>query len=432
VHRIVAAQLMRVLRGEVRRLIINIPPRHGKSELCSIRYPVFHLSKNPHTNTILACYAANLSTIFGRKARNVVSSLAYQRLFPGVHLARDVGTSGTHWALTNGSEFVASGLRGGITGKGADVIVVDDPYKDREQANSPRIREAVKDWYKDVVLTRLTYAGAVVIPMTRWHYDDLCGWLVREFPEQHYTVVSLPALMDQEPSELDPRHEGEALWPERFGVEMLRQRREEMGPISFNCLYQQRPTLGEQAILRVEWLVRDFQLPVERDLFERVVISWDTSFGAEDYSVGLVLGERQGNIYLLDLVRGRWNFPNIMKRASALHEKWNSDAVIVEQASSGHDVIAEFRQSSDMPIMGIKPHNSKEERAKAVSGRLEAGRVHVPSNAPWLADLFTELEQFPSGEHDDQVDALTQGVRYITKYAGYEEPLKEETACSTG
>jgi len=414
--------LERVIRGEITRLILNEPPRHGKSEQTSVRFPAYAMGKMPNLHMIIGSYASSLATGFGRKARNQVRSPVFKRLFPGVTLAKDIGTAGSHWALNTGSEFVAAGVGGGITGKGANIFVIDDPIKDRKQANSVVYREALKDWYRDVARTRLMPGGAIIIPMTRWHHDDLCGWLLREWPEEKWVVARLPAIQDQDPSEFDPRQPGQALWESQFSLDILKRTREEIGPNSFNCLFQQKPNKGATSILQIAWIQQDFDITM-LPRFSRVVASWDTAFEKGErnaYNVGTVWGDTGGEYYLIDVVRFRGVFPEVKKRMIALHEKHHTDAVLVEKAASGRDLLHELRVESEIPLIGIPVNRDKIQRADAVSGRFEAGRIHVPKHAPWLSDYFTELDEFPETAYKDQVDSTTQAIAWMSRHGAQE------------
>lgn len=421
-HWMVGDVLESVLRGERKRVIINEPPRHGKSEQSSVRFPPYAMAKNPGLNFILGSYAAGLATGFGRKARNQVRSAPFKRIFHGVSLARDVGTAGAHWALNTGGEFNAAGVKGGVTGKGAHIFGIDDPIKGRKQADSVIYREDLKDWYRDEVVTRLTPNGAVIISMTRWHHDDLCGWLLREWPDEDWFVLRLPAIQDMDPTVPDPRKPGQALWETMYNLKILEQLREEVGPNSWNCTFQQSPTRGARSILQTAWLVQDFDLDM-LPAFNKVTCSWDTAFEEgqqNDYNVGTVWGDTGFGYYLLDVVRMRATFPDIKRAMIALHEKWNSNAVLIERKASGHDLYHELRNLSDMPIIPIVPNQNKKLRAEGVSGRFEAGRIHIPRHAPWLSDCLTEMDQFPEGAYDDFVDSTTQAISWLTRYGGQE------------
>jgi len=407
-----------IVSGNTDRALVMLPPRHGKSDLCSTKAPPYYLQITDNSTMILASYAANLAIKLSKKARNNCASRVYSDI-TGLGLDSTYGRASDNWGLTNGSEFMAAGVGGSITGSGAKCFLIDDPYKNREQADSAVYREKLKDWYKDVALTRLTPDGAMVIIMTRWHYDDLVGWLLREWPEENWKIYRFPALQDVEPSALDPRRPGDALWQSRFSKEWLTRRREEIGPRSFNCLYQQTPSAGEGGILKVEWVVQDFSLKDPPE-FNRVVSSWDTAFekhSRADWTVGTVWGDTGTGYYLIDVYRGRWTFPVLRKVMLACQDNYKCNAVLVERAASGRDIIHELRDTSDMPVIAIKVTADKVQRADAVSGRFEAGRIHMPKSAPWLAPVFQEMEQFPDGKHDDIVDSMTQAVRWMTKYS---------------
>jgi len=350
--------------------------------------------------------------------------MMYQQIFRTT-LAKDSGTAASDWALDNGNAYVAAGVNGGVTGLGASVFLVDDPIKDRKQANSAVYRESLKDWFKEVALTRLTPNGSIVIIMTRWHHDDLVGWLLANGEADEWIILKFPAIRTEESNgdgqyEYDIREPGEALWPERYGLDKLERRREEMGFLSFNCLYQQDPQMGDDVIFKIEDFVRDFELN-DLPTFKRIISSWDTAFEAKktaDYSVGTVWGETETAYYLLDVVRGRWRFPQLRKKMVETHKRWNEDAVLIESKASGKDLLYALQDETNLPVQPVNPVVDKISRASAVSGRFEAGRVHVPISAPWLNAYLTEMEHFPAGGFDDQVDSTTQAIRWLSRYAG--------------
>ncbi len=407
-----------------------MPPRHGKSELCSRMFPPWYLGAyNGFQRSIIAAsYNAGLARSFGRVGRNFAATPMFKDIFDE-QLDKKSGAAASEWALTNGNIYSSAGVNGGITGLGASVFLIDDPIKDRKQADSPTYRENLKDWYKEVALTRLTPDGAMVIIMTRWHYDDLVGWLLNEWPEEEWDVLKFPAIQtehDLKERKYDHRKPNEALWPERFSHEYLQTLMEVMGPLSFNCLYQQDPKILGGQVLNINDLLYSFELGSPQEMmdkynFERYVTSWDTAFEnnrTADYSVGTVWGDTGKAYYLVDIIRGRWRFPQLKKKMATVQEKWNADAVLVEKKASGPDLIYELRDTTDLPLIAINPKGDKVSRAAAISGRVEAGRVHVPKNAPWMRLFLTEMEHFPNVDHDDQVDSFTQGVRWLTKYSG--------------
>lgn len=422
-HWTIGEYLQEVVHGNIDRLILCVPPRHGKSTLCSRFLPAWYLgtvSNGTERNIIAASYNMRLVRAFGRYARNIANSNLYYEIF-GEKLDRNSGTAAADWALTNQNAYAAAGVGGGITGLGADIFLIDDPIKDRKQANSPTYRENLKDWYKEVALTRLTPEGAMIIIMTRWHHDDLVGWLLSEWPEENWTVVKFPALQVEENGRpYDPRKVGEALWPDKFSEEILKRREEEMGPLEFNCVYQQDPKVAEGAVLNITDLIQDFELDKLPE-FKRIVSSWDTAFEktkTADYSVGIIFGETKNGYYVIDVIRGRWRFPELKQKMIATQLRWNADSVLIEAKASGKDLLYELRNETTMPIQPVNPTTDKVSRAAAISGRLEAGRVHIPKRAVWLRHFLTEMEHFPAVDHDDQVDAFAQGIRWMTRYGG--------------
>lgn len=425
-HKLIGDHLVKVASKEIKRLIIMMPPRHGKSELCSKTYPPWYLGyRNGDLRSIIAAsYNKNLARSFGRTGRNKVAGELYQEVF-GETLDRQAGTAAADWTLTNGNSYSAAGVAGGITGMGASVFLIDDPIKDRKQADSSTYREALKDWYKEVALTRLTPDGAMVIIMTRWHYDDLVGWLLTEpeWKSENFTVLKFPALQtehDLDERLYDKRKPGEALWPGQFSLDRLHELEEGLGPISFNCLYQQNPTVEGGAVLNINDLVADFDLDNLPE-FNRIISSWDTAFEnrkTSDYSVGTIWGDNGKNYYLLDIVRGRWRFPELKKKMISTNKRWNEDAVLIEAKASGKDLLYELIAETSLPVQSVNPVVDKVNRAAAISGRVEAGRVHIPKVAPWLRVFLTELEHFPKVDHDDQVDSFTQAIRWMSRYSG--------------
>jgi len=332
-HWVVGDHLQAVIDGACKRLIVCMPPRHGKSELCSRHFPPYYLGlRNGEERSIIASsYNTHLARTFGRSARNITRSMMYQQIFRTT-LAKDSGTAASDWALDNGNAYVAAGVNGGVTGLGASVFLVDDPIKDRKQANSAVYRESLKDWFKEVALTRLTPNGSIVIIMTRWHHDDLVGWLLANGEADEWIILKFPAIRTEESNgdgqyEYDIREPGEALWP-------------------------------------------------------------------------------------------RWRFPQLRKKMVETHKRWNEDAVLIESKASGKDLLYALQDETNLPVQPVNPVVDKISRASAVSGRFEAGRVHVPISAPWLNAYLTEMEHFPAGGFDDQVDSTTQAIRWLSRYAG--------------
>ncbi len=299
-HRIIVDKLEAVEKGLIRRLMIFLPPRHGKSLLATQFFPAWYLGRHPDQFIITASYGQELADDFGRKVRNLVGDPLHQSIFPGFRLAED-STSMRRFNTAAGGSYYAVGRGGPITGRGAHLLIIDDPLKDREEAQSETVRRNLHEWYTNVAYTRLQPGAAIVIVQTRWHEDDLAGRLLRE-PGSDWEGVSLPAIAEANESF---RRAGEALWPEKFPLGVLEQIRIAVGGATWASLYQQRPAAAEGAIFKREWVRTYREAPAS---FKKVVQSWDTAFktGAEnDYSVVTTWGTTDTGYYLLSLWRAR-------------------------------------------------------------------------------------------------------------------------------
>ena len=392
--------LDRVTAGEIRRLMIFVPPRHGKSELTTVRYPAWRLERAPETRVIIGCYNSTLAEVFGRSARRICSER--------IALSAD-RTSVGDWETTAGGGLRAVGVGSGVTGRGADVIIVDDPIKSREEANSQAYRDRVFNWWTDDLYTRLEPDAAIILILTRWHMDDLAGRILASEDAPNWTVVSLPAFAEAN----DPlgRTEGEALCPERFDEEALATIKAVQGS-SFEALYQQRPSALEGAIFKRDWW-RHYR---EGPTFSRIVQSWDTAFKAgeaNDFSVCTTWGETKAGWYLLDRWKRRVEFPALKVMAQTLFEQFKPSVVLVEDKASGQSLIQELKRDTRLPILAIKVDSDKVSRAYAVTPLIETGRVFLPESAPWLVDYVDSMANFPNATYDDDVDSTTQALNYL-------------------
>lgn len=422
-HSKLIAKLEAVERGEISRLMIFMPPRHGKSLLSSQIFPAFYLGRNPAKSIITATYSQDLSDDFGRVVRNFANDPYTQSVFPELSIAED-SNSMKRFVTTGGGAYYAVGRGSAITGRGADLLLIDDPLKDADEARSENIRHALQEWYQSVAYTRLQPDGALVLIQTRWHFDDLAGWLLREHPEENWDILNLPAIAE---AEGDGRREGEALWPSRYSAATLAAIKVGVGGATWAALYQQRPTAAEGEVFKREWWKRYTEIPK----FRRIVQSWDTAFktGAEnDYSVCTTWGEAENGFYLLHLWRGRCEFPELKRRVATLADEWRPNVILIEDKASGQSLIQELRESTRFAVRPIKVDTDKLSRAYAASPMVEAGKVFLPESVPWLADFLYELASFPVGVHDDQADSVTQALNYMrgsTQTLGLVEFLKQ-------
>lgn len=408
-HRLIARKLEAVERGDIKRLMIFMPPRHGKSMLASEFFPAWYLGRNPDRQVIACTYAQELADDFGRKVRNQLRDPMHGEIFPACGLRED-SKAASRFHTGAGGVYMAVGAGGPITGRGAHLLLIDDPIKGSEDADSETQRRKLKEWYASVAYTRLMPGGAVVIIQTRWHQDDLAGWLLREHAHEGWEVLSLPALTEDD----------RPLWPEAFPLDRLQSIKRAVGSRVWESLYQQRPSPAEGGMLKRGWWKFYRQAP---ERFDEIIQSWDATFKDtqnSDFVVGQVWGRVGADKYLLDQVRDRMDFPATLQAIRSLSAKWpQARAKLIEDKANGPAIIATLRREI-AGLIAIEPHGSKEARASAVSPQIEAGNVYLPdpSMAPWMHDLIEECAAFPTGKHDDQVDAMSQA---LNRMAGEQE-----------
>jgi predicted phage terminase large subunit-like protein len=411
-HLILVSEKLEALEaGKCKRLMLFMPPRHGKSELCSIRFPAYYLGRNQQKQVIGCSYAENLAYTFSYAIRETISTNAYQRLWKV-----ELDTSGAvRWQLAGKenkrSSYIAAGVGGGITGEGADLLIIDDPVKNAEEAESEVYREKVYQWYTTTARTRLQPDASIVLIMTRWHQADLAGKLLedarRDPQADQWEVINLPALK-----------EDKALWTERYPVPTLINIRATIGSRAFESLYQGNPTAAQGDVFKREW----WKYYKVRPPFKRIIHSWDTAYKEKttsDYSVCTVWGVTDNGYYLLEVLRERLELPELKRMCIAAYDRDKPSAVYIEDAASGQSLIQELKRETRLPIIPVKVDKDKSIRAYAVTPLIEAGRVFLPEYAQWLHDYVEELSAFPNGEHDDQVDSTTQALRQMANPATY-------------
>ncbi len=407
-HRAIVDKLEAVERGEIKRLVILMPPRHGKSLLATQMFPAWYLGRHPERFVISASYGQDLSDDFGRKVRNLISSPIHQVLFPTCRLADDAASM-RRFNIPAGGSYFAVGRGGSITGRGAHLLILDDLLKDREEARSETFRRNLYEWYANVAYTRLQPGAAIVLIQTRWHEDDLAGRLLKEHANENWVVLSLPAIAEvDEPF----RRAGEPLWPEKFPLLDLQRIRQSIGSAAWASLYQQRPAAAEGAIFKRDWIRTYRDLPK----FRKIIQSVDTAFkaGAEnDYSVVTTWGITENGYFLVSLWRGRVEFPELKRQVCSQAEQWKPHAILIEDRASGQSLIQELKLATRFPILPVKVDKDKRSRAEAVTPLFEAGKIFVPESAPWLDTFVDELAAFPAGTHDDIVDSTTQTLNYL-------------------
>lgn len=390
-------ELELVAAGEVKRLMVMMPPRHGKTALVTVRFPVWWMERQPGLRVIVAAYNQTLANKFSRMSRRI----ADMRL--GLS---DERRAVEEWQTLSGAWYRAVGVGGGITGMGADLIIIDDPVKSREEAQSLTYRDKVWDWYTNDLYTRLEPGGAIVLVMTRWHEDDLVGRILSTDGD-NWRVVRLPALAEQ--GDLLGRIPGEALNPERYPVEELQKIRSVLGSWAFEALYQQRPMPAEGGMFRREWFAKIVDAIPAR--VEARVRYWDKAATANDgdYTVGVRMSRTEDGLYYIeDVVRGRWSSgerDKVIKQCAETDPPGTQIWIEQEPGSSGVDSVqALIRMLAGYSVHGDRVTGSKIVRAEPLAAQSEAGNV-VLVRGSWNAAFLDELLVFPNGAHDDQVDA---------------------------
>ncbi len=413
-HKLMANAFERVVRGDLKRLIINMPPRHTKSEFASYLLPAWFLGQYPEKKIIQTAHTAELSVGFGRKVRNLVDSEDYKNIFPALALRADSKAAG-RWSTSKGGEYFAIGVGGAVTGKGADLLIIDDPHSEQEgQSADPAVFDKVYDWYTSGPRQRLQPGGAIIIVMTRWHKRDLTGKIIKTSVQREgmddWEVIEFPAIM---PS-------GNALWPEFWSLQELEALRSELPAPKWNAQYQQDPSSEEGALVKREWWQKWEHK--EPPACEFIIQSWDTAFlktQRADYSACTTWGvfykpddngTTQPNIILLDAYKERLEFPELKKQAMEMYKEFEPDACIVEAKAAGTPLIFELR-AMGIPVGEYTPSrgNDKISRVNAVSDLFASGIVWCPETR-FAEEVIEEFAAFPAGEHDDLVDSSTQAL----------------------
>jgi predicted phage terminase large subunit-like protein len=415
-------QLSRVARGEVRRLIINVPPRSMKSITASVAFTAWLLGRDPTKRMICISYAEELARKLSVDTRTILESAWYRELFPRFQLSAKRPRNTDLVTTDHGYRF-ASGVGGAVLGRGADLIVIDDPIKATD-ALSAAERRRVTEFYDNTLYTRLNdkRTGAVVLIMQRLHQDDLVGHVTAK---DEWEITSIPAIETEDrlyrlgdaPADVYLRRAGELLHAEREPRAVLEQIRRAQGSLLFSAQYQQSPVPPEGNIVKREWVRSYDERP---SAFDFVVASWDTASTlseSADYSVGTVWGAKGLDFYLLDLLRARLEVPELRREVVRLSRHWRADQTIIEDTDIGRAITQDLRRSGEYAAFLHRPRFDKQARFLAQSARFEAGQVHVPHDAPWLAGWLEELLAFPNGRHDDQVDSTSQALDYLSARA---------------
>ena len=412
-HALMATKFEEIASGKTNRLIINMPPRHTKSEFASYLLPAWFLGKFPNKKIIQCSNTAELAVGFGRKVRNLVDGDKYAKVFPNVSLRSDSKAAG-RWSTNANGEYFAIGVGGTVTGKGADLLIIDDPHSEQEAAlaaGDPSVFDKVYEWYTSGPRQRLQPGGSIVVVMTRWSKRDLTGKICQAMVDRdgdEWEIISLPAIKRNE----------KPLWPEFWSYEELDKLRIELPLSKWQAQYQQDPTSEEGALVKREWWrVWDKETPPPCDY---IIQSWDTAFTKSeraDYSACTTWGvfylnedKTDANIILLDAFKERMEFPTLKQRAYDMYKDWEPDSFIVEAKASGAPLIFELRRMG-IPVQEFTPTrgNDKISRVNSVSDLFASGKIWAPRKR-WAEEVVEELAAFPNSDHDDLVDSTTQAL----------------------
>lgn len=449
---VICSELLKIMKGEQNKLIINIPPRSLKSIICSVALPAYVLGKNPKASIICASYSDSLASKLALDTRKIIESSWYKESFPLTRLSHNKKAV-NDFETTKGGGRYATSVEGTLTGRGADYLIVDDPIKP-EDANSDLIREKVNHWYESTLYSRLNdkKTGKILVIMQRIHQNDFTGYLLEI--DKSFKLLRLPAIAEENERwivknpiiDIDiiyTRKIGEALHPERDSIDMLNQTKSTVGNYTFASQYQQNPTSRGASIIKPEWLLKTFTTnnfrlnwhvyPKIHGKIVRIVSSWDTAMKAEqnnDYSACVTIAKTDMDEYLLlDVFRAKLEFPELLKKIKNyrddIFEKTKylygyKPTVIIEDAGSGISIRQTLRRAYSIDVVKIKPENDKATRLKKISYLLETGKVFFPEDKPeWWKDFERELLAFPNVKHDDQCDAFSQALAYIVKGSGF-------------
>ena len=406
-HKKIADQFNRLARGDINRLIINMPPRHTKSEFASFLLPAWMIGKNPKLKIIQTTHTAELAVRFGRKAKTLIDSEDYQKIFQ-TRLREDSQAAG-RWETEQGGEYFAAGVGGAITGRGADLLIIDDPHSEQDALN-PEALERAYEWYTSGPRQRLQPGGKIVVVMTRWSVKDLTAQLIKSSSEtkaDQWELIEFPAILPNE----------KPVWPEYWKLSELESVKASLSVQKWNAQWMQNPTAEEGSIIKREWW-RVWDKPYIPPL-DHVIQSYDTAFlkkETADYSAITTWGvfrlneDSEPNLILLDAIKERLEFPELKRKALEQYTYWNPETVIIEAKASGLPLTYELRKMG-IPVVNFTPSkgNDKHARVNAVAPLFESGQIWAPDQK-FAEEVVEECAAFPYGDNDDLVDSMTQAV----------------------
>jgi len=407
-HRHIAKKFNDLAEGKINRLIVNMPPRHTKSEFASSLLPAWMIGRNPKLKIIQTTHTGELAVRFGRKAKHLIDSPEYQQIFKTT-LQEDSKAAG-RWETAQGGEYFAAGTGGAITGRGADLLIIDDPHSEQDAMNTLALERAY-EWYTSGPRQRLQPGGKIVCVMTRWNTKDLTGMLMRSQKEakaDKWELIEFPAIM---PS-------GKPVWPEYWKLDELETVKASLSLGKWNAQWMQNPTSEEGAIIKREWWKKwDYN---HMPKLEHVIQSYDTAFMKKetaDFSAITTWGvfreneDKPASLILVDAIKGRYEFPELRRKAKELYDYWKPETVLVEAKASGLPLTYELRNMG-IPVVNFTPSkgNDKHTRVNSVAPLFESGTIWAPTHKEFAQEVIEECAAFPFGDHDDLVDSMTQAV----------------------
>ena len=409
-HKKIAEKFQQLKDKKLKRLIVNMPPRHTKSGFASYLLPAWIMGHAPKTKIIQATHTGELAFRFGRKVRNLMDHEDYKRVFTNVELSQDSKAAG-RWETNHGGEYFATGVGGAITGRGADLLIIDDPHSEQDALSETAFDNAY-EWYTSGPRQRLQPGGIIVIVMTRWSTKDLTGRLVgaqKEIKADQWEIIEFPAIFP---------NSGNPIWPEYWKKDELLSVKASLNEQKWQAQWQQAPTSEEGSIIKREWWMK-WESKTPPNNIQHIIQSYDTAYSKKetaDYSAittwGVFTSEADGKVYLilLDAVKGRWEFPELKRKALAKYKQYEPETIIIEAKASGLPLTHELRQVG-IPVTNFTPSkgNDKHVRVNAVAPVFEAGQVWVPDER-WAQEVIEECAAFPFGDNDDYVDSTTQAV----------------------
>ena len=437
-HKVMIERLQKLPFQRNQRILISMPPRCGKSELVSRRYPAWLMGLDHNHQIITTSYSAQLARLFNRDIQRILEEPIYQEIFPDtiiggsarakeIEEGRGINKSkrtADIFEIVDKTGFVMSVGRGGsVTGFGANTIVIDDPLKNAEEAESETILDSLWEWFDSTIYSRLEGGANMIVCNTRWAKRDLTGRLIEDM-ELHggdkWEEIVFPALKSGEPTELDPRTDGESIWPNKYTVQHFETMRRR-NPRNFSALYQQQPTIQGGAIIKEDWLQYYSVLPFDPSKWRscKIVTSWDLNFkeAGGSYAVGVVIAKHENDFYLLDIYREKPSFNDLAEAILRMSKKYPTGTVLIEEKANGAAILS-FLKKKVPRMVGVVPEESKEERLHAVSPIFQAKEFHLPMNHPLTKRMAAEITEFPHSENDDIPDAISMGLNHFSEMRG--------------